>query len=157
MKKENEFSCLFGHNIISNGLYQAIRQKTTELVLLFHKNITKLVFLCPKMGQKCFKVLIFSNIIIIFLLRCTPFFVYFIKFRAYVCLCFERFFLIISSKCYIFLDSWNFKLNLLFFQLFLIGFKYDHFVGISKTPILLNLNNLRFFSFLFRNVVLLFF
>ena len=23
MKKENEFSCLFGHNIIFNGLYQA--------------------------------------------------------------------------------------------------------------------------------------
>ena len=25
MKVENEFSYLFGHNIISNGLYQAIR------------------------------------------------------------------------------------------------------------------------------------
>ena len=25
MKKKNEFSCVFGHNIISNGLYQAIR------------------------------------------------------------------------------------------------------------------------------------
>ena len=39
MKKENEFSCLFGHNITCNGLYQAIRinivaKKTTELVLL---------------------------------------------------------------------------------------------------------------------------
>ena len=43
MKKESEFNCLFGHNIISNGL--------------FHKNITKVVFLWPNMGQKCFKVL----------------------------------------------------------------------------------------------------
>ena len=25
IKKENEFSCLIGHNIISNGLFQAIR------------------------------------------------------------------------------------------------------------------------------------
>ena len=32
-------------------------KKTTELVLLFHKNITKLVFLWPNMSQKCFKVL----------------------------------------------------------------------------------------------------
>ena len=32
-------------------------KKTTALVPLFHKNITKLVFLCPNMGQKCFKVL----------------------------------------------------------------------------------------------------
>ena len=63
MKKENEFSCIFGHNIISNGLYQAIRNnidyKTTELVLLFHKNITKLVFLWSNMSQKSFKVLKF--------------------------------------------------------------------------------------------------
>ena len=45
-----------------NNLYQAIRnnivaKKTTELVLLFHENITKLVFLLPKMSQKSFKVL----------------------------------------------------------------------------------------------------
>ena len=38
-------------------LYQAIRNnivaiKTTELVLLFHKNITKLVFLWPNISQK---------------------------------------------------------------------------------------------------------
>ena len=63
LRKENEFSCLFGHNIISLGLYQAIRnnivtKKTTELFLLFHKNKTKLVFLWPYMGQKIFKVLI---------------------------------------------------------------------------------------------------
>ena len=32
-------------------------KKTTELVLLFPKNITKLVFLWPNMGQKSFKVL----------------------------------------------------------------------------------------------------
>ena len=49
-------------NIISNGLIQAMRNnivaiKTTELFLLFHKNITKLVFLCPNMGQKSIKVL----------------------------------------------------------------------------------------------------
>ena len=42
---------------------QAIRnnivaKKTTELVLLFHKNLTKLVFLPPNMSQKNFKVLI---------------------------------------------------------------------------------------------------
>ena len=35
---------------------------TTELVFVFHKNITKLVFLWPNMGQKTFKVLK-SNII----------------------------------------------------------------------------------------------
>ena len=56
MKKENEFNRLFDHNIISNGLYQAIRnniaaKKTTELILIFHKNITKLVFLWPNMGK----------------------------------------------------------------------------------------------------------
>ena len=56
MKKENKFSC-FWANIISNGLYQAIinnivAKKTTEIVLLFHKKTTKLVFLWPNMGQK---------------------------------------------------------------------------------------------------------
>ena len=50
MKNENEFTCLFGHNIISNGHVYA--KKTTELVLLFHKKTTKLVFLWPNMGQK---------------------------------------------------------------------------------------------------------
>ena len=63
MKKENEFIVFFGHNIISNGLYQVIRnnivaKKTTELVHLFHKNKTKLVFLWPNMSQKSFKVLV---------------------------------------------------------------------------------------------------
>ena len=63
MKKENEFSCLFGHNIISNDLYQAIKnniviKKSTEIVLFFHKNVTKLVFLWPNMDQKSIKVLI---------------------------------------------------------------------------------------------------
>ena len=43
MKKKNEFSCPFGHNIIS---------KTTELVLLFYKNINKPVFLWTNMGQR---------------------------------------------------------------------------------------------------------
>ena len=62
MKKKNEFSYLFGHNIISNGLYQAIKnnivaKNTTGLVLLFHKNITKLVLIWPNMSQKNFKVL----------------------------------------------------------------------------------------------------
>ena len=60
MKNENEFS-FFCHNIISNGLIKAIRnnivtKRTTELVLLFHKNITQLIFLRPNMGQKSFKV-----------------------------------------------------------------------------------------------------
>ena len=58
----NEFSCRFGHNIISNGLYQTIRNNivvinTNEFVLLFHKKTTKLVFLWPNMGQKSIKVL----------------------------------------------------------------------------------------------------
>ena len=46
-------------NIIFNGIYQAIRNNivTTELVLLFHKNITKLVFLWSNKSQKSFKVL----------------------------------------------------------------------------------------------------
>ena len=54
-------------NIISNGLYQASKnnidsKKTTEIVLLFRKNITKLVLLLPNMGQISFKVLIlFKN------------------------------------------------------------------------------------------------
>ena len=47
------------YNIIKNtecSLYQAIRNNilakmTTELVLIFHRNITKLVFLWPKMLQ----------------------------------------------------------------------------------------------------------
>ena len=38
-----------------------LAKKTTELVLLFHKNITKLVFLWPNMGQKCFKVLTYTD------------------------------------------------------------------------------------------------
>ena len=63
MKNENEFCCLYGYNIISNGLYHAIRnnivaKKTTELVLLFHKKTTKLVFFWPNMSQNSFKVLI---------------------------------------------------------------------------------------------------
>ena len=61
MKKENKFSCLFDKDIISNGLIQA--KKTTELVLLFHKKTTELVFPWPNMGQKCFKVLINMSLI----------------------------------------------------------------------------------------------
>ena len=34
-----------------------LAKKTTELVILLHKIITKLVFLWPNMGQKSFKVL----------------------------------------------------------------------------------------------------
>ena len=49
------------NNIISNGLILAIGnnigQKSTEFVLLFHKNITKLVFLWPNMDQNNFKML----------------------------------------------------------------------------------------------------
>ena len=46
--------CLLGHNIISKGLIQAIKnnimaKKTTELVLFFHKKTTRLVFLWPNM------------------------------------------------------------------------------------------------------------
>ena len=47
MKKENEFSCHFGHNIISNGF--------------FYKKATKLVFFWSNMGQKSIKVLILIN------------------------------------------------------------------------------------------------
>ena len=42
-------------------------KKTTELFLLFHKNITKLVFLWPNMGQKSIKVLIKNYIKSLFL------------------------------------------------------------------------------------------
>ena len=38
-----------------------LAEKKTELVLLFHKNITLLVFLWPNMGQKYFKLLIPKN------------------------------------------------------------------------------------------------
>ena len=56
-------------NIISNGLIEAIRnnivaKKITKLVPLFHKNITKLVFLWPIMGQKYFKGLTLEQIIL---------------------------------------------------------------------------------------------
>ena len=49
MKKENEFSCLFGQNIFSNGLYQVIRnnivaKKTAELVFLFHEKDNRASF-----------------------------------------------------------------------------------------------------------------
>ena len=37
-----------------------VAKKTTALVLLFNKNVTKLVYLWPNMGQKCFKVLSFT-------------------------------------------------------------------------------------------------
>ena len=54
MKSKNEFSCLFGHNII-------YAKKTTELnwitefVLLFHKKTIKLIFFWPNMGIKASK------------------------------------------------------------------------------------------------------
>ena len=35
-----------------------VAKKTTELVLFFHKDITKLVFICPNMSQKSIKVFI---------------------------------------------------------------------------------------------------
>ena len=56
MKKENKFSCLFGHNII------ILDKHTTELVLLFHKKTTKLDFLWPNMSQKSTKVLTYLRI-----------------------------------------------------------------------------------------------
>ena len=38
-----------------------LAKKTTELVLLFHKETIKLVFFWPNIGQKSFKVLIYST------------------------------------------------------------------------------------------------
>ena len=60
--KRRTISVVFLANNFSNGLYKTIRnnivaKKTTELVLLFHKKTTKLVFLWPNIDQKCFKVL----------------------------------------------------------------------------------------------------
>ena len=60
--KRRTSSVIFLANIIPNDLYYAIRnnivaKKTNELVLLFHKNITKQVFLWPNMNQKWLKVL----------------------------------------------------------------------------------------------------
>ena len=54
-------SVVFLANIISNGQILAIRKnivakKTTELVLLFHKNINKLVFHWLNMSEKSFKL-----------------------------------------------------------------------------------------------------
>ena len=37
--------------------YIIVVKKTTELVLLFHKKTTNLIFLWPNMGQLTFKVL----------------------------------------------------------------------------------------------------
>ena len=92
MKKKNEFRCLFVHNIIFNGLCQTIRnnivaKKTTELVLLFHKNITKLVFIWPNMGQKSFKVLTYLyilhimtvNYLFVFIYNCKVLIFFFIN------------------------------------------------------------------------------
>ena len=67
--KRRTSSVVFLANIISNGLYQAIRfnivaKMTTELVLLFHEKTTKLVFLKPNMGQLCFKMLKFNYLTI---------------------------------------------------------------------------------------------
>ena len=56
MKKENEFSCFFGNDTISNGHIRPLKiilvKKTTEVVLLFHRNVTNLVFHWPNMSQK---------------------------------------------------------------------------------------------------------
>ena len=61
MKRENEFSCLFGQYYflwpditIKNNI---VAKKATELVLLFHKNKNKLVFLWPNMSQKSIREL----------------------------------------------------------------------------------------------------
>ena len=83
MKKENEVSCLVGPNIIFNGLYLAIKnnivtKNTTELVLLFHKNITKLVFLWPNMNQKKHQSV---NIVCSLRVICSP-----LKFTVYTAL-----------------------------------------------------------------------
>ena len=51
----NSFKHQNVYNIISNGLYQA--KKTIEFVILFYKNITKLVFLWLNMNQKSIKML----------------------------------------------------------------------------------------------------
>ena len=42
--------------------YNIVSKKTTELVLLFHKKTTKLLFLWPNMDQKRFKVLICHSV-----------------------------------------------------------------------------------------------
>ena len=53
-------------------------KKTTGLVLLFHKNITKLIFLWLNMGQTGFKVLI-NEILYIVKLKITDARIYAIK------------------------------------------------------------------------------
>ena len=63
--KRRTKSVNFLANINFNGLIKIIRnnivsKNTTELVLLFHKNLTNLVFLWPNMSQKSLKVLIMS-------------------------------------------------------------------------------------------------
>ena len=52
----NSHCCTFMGAYI-RPLEMLLPKNTTELVLSFHKNITKLVFICPNMGQKRFKVL----------------------------------------------------------------------------------------------------
>ena len=49
-------------------------KKTTELVLLFYKKTTKLVFFCPNIGQLCFKVLFQNNFIHFCAILCYYFF-----------------------------------------------------------------------------------
>ena len=43
---------------LSEYINNVVAKKTTEVVLLFHKKTTKLVFLWPNMSQKNIKVLI---------------------------------------------------------------------------------------------------
>ena len=56
MKKDNDFSCLFGHNIISSGLTWPLEiiwiKKTTKLVLLFPKKHNYASFPLVQHGSK---------------------------------------------------------------------------------------------------------
>ena len=55
MKKEKEFRCLFGHNIISNGLYRAFRNKyihsskdERSFDFILHKSINDSILMSDK-------------------------------------------------------------------------------------------------------------
>ena len=58
---KNFLECLTLWCLISAFINNIVAKKTTEIVLLFHKNTTKLLFLWPNMGQKIIKVLIITT------------------------------------------------------------------------------------------------
>ena len=59
---------IYQNFFVKNAIYQAIRnnivaKQITELILLFHESITKLVFFWPNMDPKIFKFKYYKNMV----------------------------------------------------------------------------------------------